>query len=311
MGIVDQENSAFSNIQAQAGALNIGGGNSINIAPKFELNGFIGKALSPHRARKTGESLAILNKAISESMSLYMRLSPQISPDRAYVMAVTGLQLTERQTQNLLTVFSSAANELDSTDADNLTDVAKDKILEGASEADDERVRKMWSRLLVKEAREPETFSKRTMTILAEMSHEDAVSFSKLCSSSTLSPVNAKIQLIPVLAADNNREVTYNNGLLSLDETERLAALGLISTTSWMTYQIPPGGCNNLIVNNEIACIRNIADREVEYKLSPIRFLQEGLELSELCEVGSFSNLKQALERAVSTSGLSLEWQKL
>ena len=304
----DSNISLQAQAQAQAGVVTLGNNNVLTINPQFSATGFIGKTLSPRRAKKSAESMGIMTEAIVNSMSRFMKLSPSIYAERAYLMAITGLQFTERQTENVIDVFVKASRQVDeNTNPDCLSDMVKDKIVAGSKEADDDNVRELWAKLMIAEIKQPGTFSKRTLSILTEMIHDDAIAFTKLCSTSIYFEGKNRRQLIVVLT-NTESEGAYNHGLITTDELEILSSYGLISTLTHYTHTIPAHASAFFVTQDQSGCIRNFNNGDISFSLSSIRFSREGVELSSLCQIGTYSNLKQVLKERLAISKLELEW---
>lgn len=300
----------------QNGIININGGLTIQIPKEFRLDGFFGKALSPRRAKKAAKTLEVATKSITESMGMYLQLYPNLSPERAYLMAITGLQFTQRNADNLLSVIDEAfALSVPDDDPDHLSDMAKDKILEGAKEADDENVRQMWADLIIGEMRNPGSFSRRTLSILAGMDTVDAQEFASVCGYSTElyvldSPGAEYYQPIPVLSLDENR-VTYNRGAISIQAIDNLVSMGLLSKSISKAYYINSITEANFLISfrfeSRALCLinRNSTKRQIVF---PITFTKNGRELSRLCALGNNPNVGEVAERMAESVDLEYKW---
>ena len=296
--------SASASAKGQVGVVNVEGGLSFSLNPEFKASGFVGRFLSPRKARRSAEAAKEINNAVAESMATYMSLSPTVSPERAYLMAMTGLMFTERQANNLLDILNSASESAkDGADPSAIPDMARDRIIRGACEADDESVRSMWERLIMGELEQPGAYTKRAMSILSDMSRDEALIFSKLCSTSIYVNPRGDRTLTAVLRRDVSGD-TYNDGLLSLEDLDTLSSLGLITTMTWRTMHLSGGQLGIVEVGGQLLPTKNPSDTERSISFSQTRYLKEGLILSTLCEVGSFEHLPQIVNEVIAASGL-------
>ena len=296
--------SASASAKGQVGVVNVEGGLSFSLNPEFKASGFVGRFLSPRKARRSAEAAKEINNAVAESMATYMSLSPTVSPERAYLMAMTGLMFTERQADNLLDILNSASESAKGgADPSAIPDIARDRILRGACEADDESVRSMWERLIMGELEQPGAYTKRAMSILSDMSRDEALIFSKLCSTSIFTNPQSNRSLVAVLRKDNAGG-TYNDGLIKVEDLDTLSSLGLITTMTWPTHHLQGDQLVLIEVNGQILPMRNPSGEAKSIVFSQMRYLKEGLILSALCEVGSYEHLPQIVDEVITASGL-------
>lgn len=305
MGNLNQ--SASSTATGQVGVVNNEGGVTVNLSPSFKLSGFAGGFLAPRRAKKAAEAMATMNKAIAESMAAYMSFSPTVSPERAYLMAVTGLVFTERQADNLLAVLNRVAGSIDGeADPDNLSDATRDKIIEGSREADEQEVREIWAKLILGELESPGLYSKRSMDILANMARKDAEDFQALCSICVY-PLGGEGDPNSLLVVENISSGLINGGVMSLLDRTNLESMGLVATSIVSNRHVPAGGFVGLATKDGPVFIVNGGEREKEVAFSPV-LTNEGKELARLCEdyIGSSKNLREQISIKAEKSGLKV-----
>lgn len=306
MGEIKQ--SASAKAQAQAGIVNVGDSVTVNLSTKFELSGFIGDFLAPRKARRKAEAIATINDAIAHSMSTYMAISPTVSAERAYLMAVTGIMYTDRQADNLLSVLSLVASEADGgVDPSSISDTIRDRILLGAREADDEMVRDMWKRLFLVEASDTGSFSPRTVSVLSSMDATDARDFSALC---TCIVHNERAKTyrdkVHVLLHSSLGGRCLNGGAFDYGRLSSLESIGLLSTSVFDVKSLNPRQTLELSTANSVIVARNNHDepRACSFHVSLTR---AGLELSTLCEWGTCPNLDKFAAIRVRECGLTLD----
>ena len=296
--------SASASAKGQVGVINVDGGVSLSLSPKFQTSGFVGNFLAPISARRSAKAAKEINDAVSESMRIYMSLSPSVTAERAYVMAMTGLMCTERQADNLLAVLNAAAGSVqDGSDPSSIPQAARDKILVGALEADDEDVRTMWESVILGEMDSPGRFSKRTLSILSIIGSDEGKSFAKVCSlcAGGRNDDGSPKPLIPCIYIDQSG-TSYCDGAISFSEISELADLGLLVRGSAKHYG--QGTYFSLCVGNHTLFPSERLAKEIS--IGNVTFTRAGEELSTLCEVGTYPNLSRRLINKFSADGITL-----
>ncbi|HJA28427.1 MAG TPA: DUF2806 domain-containing protein [Candidatus Olsenella pullicola] len=172
-----------------------------------------------------------------------------------------------------------------------------------ASEQCDDEMRVIWGKLLAGELEQPGTYTKRAMSILSDMSRDEALVFSRLCSASIFANPQSNRSLVAVLRKDNAGG-TYNDGLIKVEDLDTLSSLGLITTMTWPTQHLPGNQLGLIEVNGQILPMRNPSGEAKSIVFSQMRYLKEGLILSTLCEVGSYEHLPQIVDEVITASGL-------
>lgn len=131
------------------------------------------------------------------------------------------LEETVRRAENLAAVIQEAAQQAEAADDDSVSDQDLDTDWffhwrDHSERVSDEMIRKLWARLLVGEIQSPKSVSLRTMSMLSNISAEDAVLIEKLW---------------PLIIDDKylfaSKSVLEEFGL-SFDETLQLEELGII-----------------------------------------------------------------------------------
>lgn len=294
--------SASASAKGQIGLLNIDGG--VSLSPKFQTSGFVGSILAPISARRSAKAVKEINDAVAESMSTYMALSPTVTAERAYVMAMTGLICTERQADNLLAVLNAAANSArDGSDPSSIPQSTRDKILLGAFEADDEEVRAMWKSVILGEIDSPGRFSKRALSILSVIGSDEGRSFAKVCSlcAGGKNSDGSPRPLVPCIYIDPSG-TSYCDGAIGFSEISELANLGLLVRDASQHYERET--FFGLCIGDHVLLPSEKLTKRI--RVGDVTFTKAGEELSTLCEIRTFPNLSRRLEEKFSTYGITL-----
>lgn len=287
-------------------------GNTVNFnqAPSSIVSGPNGiaklvRAVAPvWYEKREAEALSVRTDSLIETAKRIKEQFPVMSERRA-VMEALGYRMTNEQADNVFSVMSQAQDNLsgDERISGAVSPEARDYIVEGSKAAYEEDVRSLWARLTAGEMEQPGTYSKRSMSILSDMSREEALVFSKLCSTSIFVNPRGNRTLTAVLREDKSKG-TYNNGLLSVEDLDVLSSLGLITTMTWRTLHLEGNQLGLIEVDGRLVPMKNPSNEKKSIAFSQIRFLREGLILSTLCEVGSFEYLPQIVNEVISASGL-------
>lgn len=299
--MADIKQSASASATGQVGVINVEGGFSFSPSLELKTPGFIEGLLAPRRARRSAEAARKINDSIAGSMAAYMSLSPTVSPERAYLMAMTGLMFTERQTENLLAVLGSAAESAGGeADPSRISNMARDKILTGACEADDDVVRSMWKRLVLGEMDSPGRYSRRTMSLLSDMDSDDAELFRRVCSfcSGGMDENGVTQPTIPFLYLDSPG-TSYCDGEISYSDMSRLVALGLVTSNSFKSF----GDYAIFCIGGKSYMAQSAESSEL--RLSSVTLTDYGEEISELASdaIGTNPRLLDIAKKHVELQG--------
>lgn len=113
-------------------------------------------------------------------------------------------------------------------------DVQKDWIVDFFDKSrlvSDEKMQDLWARILSSEANAPESFSKRTLSVVASLDKSDAIKFNSLCNF----VVNISGFLTP-LVVDVSSKIYPNNGI-NFEILKHLDSINLISFESVAGYK--------------------------------------------------------------------------
>lgn len=176
-----------------------------------------------------------------------------------------------------------------------------------ASEQCDDEMRVIWGNLLAGELEQSSSYSKHTMSVLADMSADDAKSFSELCSTGVyVCSGNIVSTAMPhIIMVEDESGSTFNNGLFNYSKRSQLESLGVIDSSIRSYFTVRPGETTSFIVGNRLITARNDTDSDKEFSASPV-LTKSGLELSRLCEIGTCSNLAEYLAKAIMKCELTV-----
>lgn len=176
----------------------------------------------------------------------------------------------------------------------------------------DEELQSIWAQLLNGELDKPGSYSKRTMSILADMSKTEAKLFKKLCGFGfLLYTKNNRKMYMPELMLCFDSKGRYNNGSFSVPEIDRLETLGLITTRIGATLNAPSQ--NELPIplgyefHESIGFVINNSNATKALHTNGA-FTTYGAELSRLCDLGNAENIQEVFESFVNREGLEVKW---
>lgn len=174
---------------------------------------------------------------------------------------------------------------------------------EHAEKAYDEETQKLWGRILAGELNEPGSFSKHSMSVLADMSKTDAELFEVFCSlcAGGIDALGIEQPTIPCIFLDE-AGTTYNEGSLSYEAVSILAAHGLVQTKSNTVFDQSSGII--LCIGGESYRLKEAANESLAIGDATLTVF--GQELSRLCKIGSHPNLMKSATAHFLKQGFSL-----
>lgn len=177
-----------------------------------------------------------------------------------------------------------------------------------AEKAFDEDVQRMWGAVLAGEVDNPGTFSKRSMSILSDMSKQEAELFKRACSWCLPRFYAANSYQTPAscLVADPDSKSTYNNGALSLFDLNTLDAIGLVSTSA-IRYVMFPQGKTAFWYGETIFLVTNEGESPKKVNMPGFSLTACGLELANLTDMGCAPELEKTLRAYLEGNGLVIE----
>lgn len=127
---------------------------------------------------------------------------------------------------NQCRIVNGAAQFLnDSSKPEQVEDDWLSQFLDKTRLVSNEEFQEIWSRILAEECNKPGSIPKSLMFILEKMSRDEAISFTRICST-TISVFNESVPYIPTIY---NKELAQLG--LSLDALIQLESIGLIKTS--------------------------------------------------------------------------------
>jgi hypothetical protein len=154
-----------------------------------------------------------------------------------------------------------------------------------ARNSSDAEMQDVWARILSGEANQPGTFSKRTINLMAGISKEDALSFSKLINTAWdfngLSPLIYNIE----------DEIYTSNGI-TFNSVNRLSSIGLMTFQPLSGYvkKAPgTGGSFTIVYQGTPYNIKVPEGVETVVQIGKVLLTDEGSELARVC---SFEKIK-------------------
>lgn len=185
-------------------------------------------------------------------------------------------------------------------DGSSITEEDVDKIdsewvnyfVDHASKVTDEDMREIWGAVLAGEINTPGLFSKRTLSVVADLGKAEAESFKKVCS--YIIDTSCGRMLVLNLDADHT---SYNDDSISYYELNELASRGLLTPYAAKELPIRTGTWETVIHGDLIVSIGGDGRQSGDAaKFSP-SFTRIGLELSTLCNERDVKGIIKALNR--------------
>lgn len=172
--------------------------------------------------------------------------------------------------------------------------------VDGASEQFDDEMRRIWGSVLDGELENPGSYSKRTLSILSDMSKDEAESFRKICSYTIMDIKPFVVFLNDDGGGANDRNIDY-------EEIVSLEALGLIDSNTLNFVRLDPGESKDVLVNGKAMKITSVHESRAQMSFTPI-MTRYGKELSRLCssELGTGQNIIGILTKLLSAQGFML-----
>lgn len=173
-----------------------------------------------------------------------------------------------------------------------------------AEKVSTKEVQQVWAKMLAGEINKPGSFSKRTMSILADMSAYECEAFAKLCSFSIASPNS---NMPPLVVLYEKKDVPdFNDGAFTYDERSSLEALGLIDCGLIRNLTLEKGGKLLFNIGSLTIEITNNTDSKRKLGFSPL-LTRFGCELASICKLGNGNQLHEYLTAMAIEQGFDCE----
>lgn len=255
------------------------------------------------RDEAEARSLVSRERAIAEACRICREGNPWLSERQAY-LHVMGHNVTPAEAENVFEVFEEAQKVLPEESFDNeSTDEFKDSCVRGAASAYDDKVRKLWAKLIAGEIEQSGSFSKYTLSVLSKMGKKDVELFEVFCSlcAGGIDTLGIEQPTIPCIFLDETG-TTYNEGSISYEAIANLSARSLVQTKSSTVFAQSSGVI--LCIEGESYKLEGPADERLV--IGEVTFTKFGEELSRLCKLGNHPNLMSSTSHYLSEQGFTL-----
>ena len=258
------------------------------------------------RARGEAKAFDIATKAAETVYGDYV--AKGVDRDTAAALARDVANRVIRDERIADTIAEAAVQVCDrekaAQNAENLDESWFGAFRDHVSKEADEEVRYVWAKLLAGELDEPGSYSKRTMSIFADMSKNDALDFEHVCSLAASTLKGAKYSLTLPLEIDGSG-TSYNNNDISFGTLSYLQSLGLLSSTS-TNYTVPANGSIGFWYGTDLdraVLVMNKTDDGKRLKFGGFQLTICGEQLAGLCEVGTSPNVAKYIKRLCTKQG--------
>ena len=236
-------------------------------------------------------------------------------PSDYLAMRLVDLYESVGRRANLEQVVSFASKMLEDgkeIDQETVVDVDSEWLnyfIDHSEKVTTEELQVVWGAILAGEINTPGTFSKRTMSILADMSKEDVEAFKAFCSLTLVKDTKHGRIYYPVLLLDDDRS-SYNGGKIKWTSMRELIALGLVDIDGQKTMTIHVGSRVRFSVDETVVALH--FPTEVG-EIGSIPFgptlTRAGEELAELCKECDEDGIKDALLAMAADIGFKFEFE--
>lgn len=249
---------------------------------------------------REAEARAIQTQSFIDSVKSVRESLPFATEQRA-VMEALGYRMSNEQADNMMAAIDGAQGVLDRAGGNirPLTPEIRDAIVDGAKSAYDDEARKIWSRLIAEEASSSGSFSKRTVSILSNMSRNEVDVFRRFCSYCI--PNELPLAVLHPTPDDGGG---FNGGAFTYEMRNVLESIGLINCGTRSEIRVPAKRTMLIRFNGNDLAIEN--PREVDAKLSFSPVVTEyGIELSTLCsdDIGTAPDIAEYITLIAKKQG--------
>jgi hypothetical protein len=213
------------------------------------------------------------------------------------------LKEESKKQANMEKVIEKALPQLnENSNPDSVEDDWLAHFFEKSRNTSNEDLQNLWSRILAGEANSPGTYSKRTLSLLAEIDKKDAEIFSKLANYVWFIG-GRRIPL--VLEANHNM---YTKSGINFDALEHLESLGLINFNSLAGYSLTFSGTGSSTVMLSYGHKMYTAQVTSGNSLSTgkVSLTQQGLELLTVCTIEEIDGFSDYIQKHYEAEGKPL-----
>lgn len=233
----------------------------------------VGMAYEPTHIRKLAaakaDEIRTLALGVADASDIRVRAAMRIETEQL------------RHQQNIEAITLKSLHHLtDQAKPDNVDDEWVAQFFELARNATKDDVQTLWSRILASEFNSPDSFSKRTLRMVADFDRNDAVLFSTLCRFA-VNKCSIPIVFDPTAPIYRDNGITYT-------ALAHLENIGLIRFSDAPTFRITNTPFPILLdyFQHRVALVRNApSEKAADLIVGHCMLLQPGIELARICQV--------------------------
>lgn len=239
------------------------------------------------------EPARIKKKAKAEAEAQIVVAKAKIKSAQLTQRAMARLELEEaKKQQNMEAILGKALPKLDEkSDPTGVSDDWITHFFEKSRLTSDEEMQEIWASILAGETNSPGLFSKRTVSLIAEIEKTDAELFTRLAGFCWSVAGNRLIPLIIKVSDD-----IYTDNGITFENLTHLDAIGLIrfNNISGFSIESPGTGGNFLLAYQGSSYLLTFAEgKKNKLSVGHVLLTQQGLELMRVCtpdSVDKFEN---------------------
>lgn len=281
------------------------------------------RAIAPIRFQETqNEVRRIEMEGVMERAAYCKTLRPWISDNQAFLEAVGIPGLRESQADNVMAILSET-QDLQDTRGGPEAEAARGRApassdfvnssIDAIKNVSDEEMRHWWARLIDEELSAPESFSKRSISVMSQMDGRTAKLFERLCANSFVfsDVTSTRIEYLtrerPVSFAPNGvKTLVELDPSLTYEAISDLESLGLVTQQlTWSATIAAHTASMCFWVGPDAFILDNHSDTDFRFDTS-IVFTTVGKEMYRLCERSTAPGLLKAIARHCDTGGVAL-----
>jgi len=273
----------------------------VAVKPAIKLIELVSKAIGtlyePHKIKKMADAeayrIGVIGKAISDNVNLPMSYSKD-----GLTIDITNFNEFESRAINRVIQQEVKRQRNIESIADEAYDILKDDISESgevvsddwmtkfvsyAQDVSDEDMKKIWAKILAEEVKKPKSFSKRTLSILCNLSKEEALIFGKCSSLKINGYIPNEIELLKKYG------IKYGD-ILDMDDC------GLLNSDGFIGSSIELESDDDYILLNDELLLKVKGEKGEILEFQQFPFTASGLELCSI--TGQQLNVEFAIEYA-------------
>jgi hypothetical protein len=249
----------------------------------------IGTLYKPRAIRKEADSKAYEIGIIEQAKSKAISEGKELEAD-TYLRIQERLLFNETERQNSIdNVVEIAAEQLKNEENISQEPVDKDwskRFFNIVQDISDEEMQSLWGRILAGETKQPNSYSKRTLELLKNLSKTEAEVFTKFAELKLVATNSVIWNNDNGVFLKNEFNITFNDRLL-------MNELGLISSENNLEFSFPPTMTNkstNYLEYGNKGIVLYREENTPKQGIQVLVFTKTGIELSKLIESKVNSN---------------------